>query len=202
MAKRLIELLPERPWTVEEFLAYDDGTDTRYELHRGELVAMAPPLQGHGRLVVRLAIQLASQLRLPCEAMVETGIKSRHDSASFYQADLAVSCAPPRADHRWAEEPVLVAEVRSPSTERHDLYEKLIGYQSIASVQDILVLDTRMARIDHFVRDGRGWRQTTHIGTGDIRLAGLEASIDLARLYEGLLTQEAEGEPKAIVGQG
>ena len=29
--------------TVEEFLAFDDGTDVRHELGRGQIVAVAPP---------------------------------------------------------------------------------------------------------------------------------------------------------------
>ena len=41
-------------WTLEEFLAFDDGADTSYQLLEGRLVAMNPPLRGHG-LVVRLA---------------------------------------------------------------------------------------------------------------------------------------------------
>lgn len=35
-------------FTLVEYLAYDDGTDTRYELVNGELVAMAQPTGIHG----------------------------------------------------------------------------------------------------------------------------------------------------------
>ena len=35
-------------WTLEEFLAFDDGTDTSYQLFEGRIVAMNPPLRGHG----------------------------------------------------------------------------------------------------------------------------------------------------------
>jgi Uma2 family endonuclease len=33
----------EKRWTVDEFLAWDDGTGRRYELVDGRIVAMAPP---------------------------------------------------------------------------------------------------------------------------------------------------------------
>jgi Uma2 family endonuclease len=36
-----------RPMTVAEFLEYDDGTDTRYELIDGQLVAKNPPATKH-----------------------------------------------------------------------------------------------------------------------------------------------------------
>ena len=37
--------------TVDEFLAWDDGTDTRYELVDGTVRAMAPPAGAHGTIV-------------------------------------------------------------------------------------------------------------------------------------------------------
>jgi Uma2 family endonuclease len=39
----------ERPMTVAEFLDFDDGTDTRYELVEGRPVAMNPPNTGPGK---------------------------------------------------------------------------------------------------------------------------------------------------------
>ncbi len=45
---------PER-MTLAEFLDWDDGTDTHYELVQGEVVAMAQPSPAHGRTVGNLA---------------------------------------------------------------------------------------------------------------------------------------------------
>jgi len=36
-----------RRMTLDEFLQWDDGTDTRYELIEGEIVAMAPAMPDH-----------------------------------------------------------------------------------------------------------------------------------------------------------
>lgn len=38
-------------YTFEQYLAYDDGTDTRYELERGELIPMAQARGGHGEIM-------------------------------------------------------------------------------------------------------------------------------------------------------
>ena len=42
--------------TLEEFLRWDDGTDTHYELIGGFPVAMAPPAEVHRALAVRLGL--------------------------------------------------------------------------------------------------------------------------------------------------
>lgn len=190
MAKRLRDLMLNERWSVEEFLELDDGTDTRYELVRGELVAMAPPTASYSRLLARLGYQLSRQLRRPCEPMALVGIWPDREQATFFLADIAVSCEPP-SDTPWCENPVLIAEIRSASTERHDQVRKLVAYQGIPSVRDILLVDSLSARIDHFAREESGWRQTTHIGTAAFELTGLAATIDLGDLYEGMFASPA-----------
>jgi Uma2 family endonuclease len=64
----------DKLWTLEEFLAFDDGTDTSYQLFEGRTVAMNPPLRGHGALVARLIRVVANQLKPPCEVYAEAGI--------------------------------------------------------------------------------------------------------------------------------
>jgi len=54
--------------TLAEFLEWDDGTDTRYELFEGRPVAMALPLVTHGTIVGNLAREIGSRLKPPCLA--------------------------------------------------------------------------------------------------------------------------------------
>ncbi len=35
--------------TAEDYLNYDDGTDTRYELYNGQLIEVPPPKIGVGK---------------------------------------------------------------------------------------------------------------------------------------------------------
>ena len=47
-----------KKFTLEEYLAYDDGTDIRYELVNGELVAMSVSTAIHAFIVEFLAEQI------------------------------------------------------------------------------------------------------------------------------------------------
>ncbi len=66
-----------RAMTADEFLAWDDGTDTRHELVDGEIVAMAPPTDAHGTIAVNVGVEIADRLRAraPCRAIGEAGIR-------------------------------------------------------------------------------------------------------------------------------
>lgn len=50
--------------TLEEFLAYDDGTDTRYELVDGELVEMPPESDENLDIARRLLLEIIQHLPL------------------------------------------------------------------------------------------------------------------------------------------
>src|SRR5947199_5880658 len=104
--------------TLSEFLRWDDGTDTRWELIDGVPVAMAPPGVAHGRLAARLAgrIDAALSARPPCFVQSEAGIVRADRRDRFYVADLAVSCALPKAGQQITTEPVLIVEILAPST--------------------------------------------------------------------------------------
>ncbi len=137
---------PELRMTLAEFLEWDDGTDTRYELIEGVPVAMTPPQNAHGMVAANIigSIVVALRQRPPCVAVSEAGIISPSKKDTWYQADLAVTCRPHEPGEHETPEPRLIVEVLSPSTEAHDRKVKLPDYRQISSVQEILLVDPAM----------------------------------------------------------
>ena len=180
-----------KPWTLDEFLAFDDGTDTRHELIGGEIVAMTPPARAHVVLAGRLASRIGSALRPPCEVATEAGIVPPRRTDSWYKADVAVTCTPGRPSDPFIAEPVVVVEVLSPSTAVVDRGRKLPDYREIPSVRDILLVSSIEPRIEHWRRTADGWSAQELRGTGAVRLQALGGlTIDLRALYEGVLPDE------------
>lgn len=65
--------------TFEDYLAYDDGTDNRYELEDGELILMNPPTGRHALIVyflVNTFIAEITRLQLPWAAMQLIGVRT------------------------------------------------------------------------------------------------------------------------------
>ena len=172
-------------WTVEEFLAWDDGTDTRYELIGGDIVAMAPPSVEHSTIVINLAVELRNRLRPPCRVLGEVGVVLPDRDDTHYRADLAVTCAPPQRGLHHAPEPVLIAEVLSPSTALHDRGLKLDDYCRLSSVREVLLVSSQERRVQHWRRDGERWLVENLIGEAELRLEAATDPIPLSALYEG-----------------
>ena len=182
-----------RLWTLREFLAFDDGTDTRYELFDGQIVAMAPASDVHGALVARLALRIGGGLRPPCEVVIEAGIVPPERADSWYEADLAVTCGG-LTGQQFIAEPILIVEVLSPSTAATDRDRKLPDYRTIPSLQDILVVSSSEPRIEHFRREEDGWKIHDLRGAGTLRLQALDLTLDLAELYAGLTLERAQAQ--------
>ena len=134
MAERARKLM-----SAAEFLEWDDGTDTRYELIDGRARAMAPPIEAHGTVVANLARHIGNRLKPPCRVVVEAGIIPVDRADTWCQADLVVTCAPLERGARAIAEPRLIVEVLSPSTAAHDRGVKLADYRKLASVELLLV---------------------------------------------------------------
>jgi Uma2 family endonuclease len=178
-----------RFWTLDEFLAFDDGTDRRYELFEGQIVAMAPASDVHGALVARLGRQIGNALRAGCEVVTEAGIVPPERSDSWYQADLAVTCAG-LTGQQFVAEPRLIVEVLSPPTAATDRERKLPDYRTIPSLENILVVSSSEPRIEHYQREADGWKIHDLRGGGTLRLEALGISLDLRELYTGVLVSE------------
>lgn len=185
-----------RRMTLDEFLRWDDGTDTRYELIGGFPVAMAPMLEVHRILAMRLGSRVDAALarRRPCNAQTEAGVIRPDRADSFFVADLAVTCTPSEAGRQFAADPILIVEILSPSKERHDRRVKLPVYQQIGSVQEILLIAADEVYAELHSRQGDLWVIRIIPAGGSIQLASVGIEVSLSELYEGLaLSAEGAG---------
>jgi Uma2 family endonuclease len=175
--------------TLAEFLGWEDGTDTRYELLEGFPVAMAPPAPAHGLLAAQLCIRIgaALQSRRPCMVQVEAGIARPDRDDTCYVADLAVSCKPPLRGDQLISDPVLIVEVLSPSTGLYDRQTKVSDYRRIGSVEEILLIDSASIFAEVLRREGERW--ITEIVRGPratLSLASIGLTAVMSELYEGI----------------
>ena len=175
----------EKLWTVDEFLAWSDGTDRRYELVDGQVVAMAPPSEGHGTIVANLTGELRNRLTPPGRIVSEAGVVPGDRNDTYYQADLLVTCSAPERGRAYPPEPVLIVEVLSPSTEVHDRGRKVEDYSRLPSVDEILLVASEERRVRYWRRDGRRWIVEDLIGEAELRLEIVPDPIPLAAIYDG-----------------
>jgi Uma2 family endonuclease len=123
--------------TFEEFLNYDDGTDTLYELEHGELI----PMPSESELNCRIAMFLVAyflklgipydRLRMKTEIAVNSRMVGvRVPDLVVFSEDLAIAMLPAKRSLILMDmpPPLLVVEVVSPNQESRDYRYKRSEY--------------------------------------------------------------------------
>ena len=120
-------------------------------------------------------------------AQAEAGIVRPDRDDTYYVADLAVTCSPYQRGEQLVKDPILIVEILSPGTERHDRRTKLPVYRDIESISEILLIDSESVYAEILRREGDRW--ITELVQGrdaTLRLSSVELQIAMAELYEGI----------------
>ena len=171
---------------VDQFLAWTEEHEGRFELDDGEVVAMSPQKVRHARTkyLVHKALERAiERASLPCE-MLPDGITVRIDDFTACEPDATVSCGPEfDLESKEAARPELVVEVSSPGTRSLDAGRKLIGYFRVPSIIHYVIIDTKSRVIVHHQR-GAGDRIDTRIlASGKLILHPPGLEIEVGELF-------------------
>jgi Uma2 family endonuclease len=176
-----------RKMTADEFFDWDSGDDRRYQLIDGVPVAMAPPSEAHAVLLAGLARKIGEALdrRPPCTVRVPGAVRSAVRNDRVWEPDLAVTCTPHNRGQKGTIDPLLVVEILSPGTERGDRFDKLIDYQLVQSIEEIVLLHQDRIAAEVYRRDGSTWTIELIAGANQsLRLRSIGAEIPLGALYE------------------
>jgi Uma2 family endonuclease len=181
-----------RRMTPEEFLAWQEKQDKLYELVDGlpvlPLKMMTGATQTHDRVAVNVIASLHRQLRGgPCRPTTDD-LAVRIPAGNIRRPDITIECGQAGGREMTVREPRIIIEVLSPSTRTFDRFRKLVEYQSIESLQHILLVDTEAPRIDMVTRRPDGtWYPTPYEGLDAvIELTAVGASLKLADVFEGV----------------
>lgn len=173
---------------VSEFRLWVEGRPAheRWELLDGEPVLMAPPRERHRRIVMNLAGRLDA-LAEPrgCRAMPGLAILSAAMGDFAPIPDVVVRCGPPLPEG-YAADPLLVAEVLSPSTMSLDRGRKIDFYRTVPSLAVLLIVYSDEARVEVWRRAGDDWSVAALGLDGTVSLPELDGAVPVRDLYRGL----------------
>jgi Uma2 family endonuclease len=173
--------------TVPEFLSWVEKQDQRrFELVRGDVVAMAPERAEHVQAKLAAAMALREAVRragVDCQAFVE-GLAVVIDDETTYIPDALVTCGATAPSSLVAPNPVIVVEVLSPSSRRIDTTVKLTDYFRVPSLIHYLVVDLGRRHAVHYRRLGDGTFTLAIVRDGEIMFDPPGLTVAFAALFE------------------
>ena len=172
--------------TLEEFFEFEEASPVRHEFIDGAIFAMTGASRAHNFITQNLASVIRSHLtRGPCKVFsFEMKLVIRRDVNNIsYYPDVIVDCRPDPRDTHCVQNPKLIAEVLSPSTQLVDRREKLQNYRLIDSVEEYVLVAQDERRVTVYSRAER-WKPRVYGGTdAAVELRSIDLAVPLADLY-------------------
>jgi Uma2 family endonuclease len=191
--------------TVKEYLYWEDRAEEKHEYHNGEVIAMAGGKINHNRVCRNLVSGLHTRLRgKTCETFNSENKVWIADRNGFYYPDAFVICGEIQFyENRQdiVENPILIFEVLSESTELRDRGEKFRQYMSLSSFREYVLVNPDTVWLEVFYKKSANeWQYTVYQSLSDtLHLQSIDVHIPLAELYEQVRFGE---EVKAEEGEG
>jgi Uma2 family endonuclease len=178
----------QRRMTVDQFLAWAEAREGRYELFDGVVYTISPERAGHAEVKLAVAKVLGGAIaraEVACWVLPD-GMTVRVDRHTAHEPDALVYCGPKLPSSAVeVPEPVVVVEVLSPSTRHVDASAKLAGYFRLSSVRHYLIVDPEQRLVIHHARGEGDGIDTRVVRRGTVRLDPPGIRLAVAKLFAG-----------------
>lgn len=171
--------------TFEEYLEFEDTSETRHELVDGHLYAFAGASARHNLIAGDVFGLFRSASRETHCQVFTHAMRLRVSSRVTYYPDIMVTCDPDDNHEQYRSKPCLIVEVLSPSTMLIDRREKLIAYQGIDSLRGYMMVYRDDHRVESYTRNDDGiWVYANLTGEQDIWFPCVNLTLPVHALYE------------------
>jgi Uma2 family endonuclease len=173
-------------YTYEQYLEIERRSDVRHEYLNGEIYALAGGTPEHAFLAAQV-IHLLGRALPPACRMATSDLKISVEGSGLYTyPDAAIICGQAKFDVRDRQavvNPTVLVEVTSESTEDYDRGAKLLHYQSISSLQCLIIVSHRQPLVTVFRRATDEWKSANY-GPGTVaELDGPVQRLEVESVY-------------------
>lgn len=166
----------------ERYLAYEREQPIRHELVDGYLYATTGASDRHEEIALNLAAELRQAVRGTSCRVYKGDLKIRV-ADDFYYPDVFVRCSDERGDPYFKTDPVMIAEILSPGTQRHDRGDKRLAYFSLPTLQEYLLIAQDRVRVEVYRGDSLRLAELLETTEAVLRLESVEFEMSLGELY-------------------
>lgn len=182
--------------TVAEYLEFERESDIRHEYINGEVNAMAGASPNHNRITMKLSYRLYGNLTgKTCEVFGGDQRVQMERYKTYFYPDLSVVGGEPQFTDDKPEalqNPILIIEVLSPTTEKFDRDEKFSLYRQLDSLREYALVSQESPRIAcYYLNENNIWEFSDAVGLeSSITFKSLDCTLSLADIYEHVVFED------------
>ena len=174
----------------EEYLILEEKNPLKHEYINGEIYAMAGASDRHVTIAGNLYMLLRNHLRgSGCRVYISDMKLKLETKNCFYYPDLLVTCEnEDQAIANYKKYPKLIVEILSNSTEAFDRGDKFSDYQSLETLEEYVLINSKKQRVECFRRkDNQLWILQTYTDQDqNFELISVNFTGKINELYEDI----------------
>ncbi|NCS09586.1 MAG: Uma2 family endonuclease [Microcystis aeruginosa G13-07] len=185
--------------TPEEYLQFEEKSPIKHEYIDGQIYAMAGTTDIHNIIGLNFTFIIRNHLRGSDCRVYFTDLKVRLEKRNhFYYPDIIVTCDDrDRETATYKSFPKLIIEVLSDSTEAFDRGDKFNDYQTLESLQEYVLVNSKHQRVETFRRGEQGlWILQTY-QQESFSLQSINLTASFQDLYEDVTLETVNDTPES-----
>ena len=179
----------ERLYSVKEYLAFEERAKNKHEYYNGKIIKMPGASYRHNQITANIIAALINAL-YDKDFIVTTSDTKIHipQLASFVYPDAVVVFEKPELYQGRTDvilNPLLIVEITSPSTRKHDRGVKFQEYKTLSSFKEYVLVDqTKPWVFASYKIADRTWKDTdANKLDGSIYLQSVDCALEMQRVY-------------------
>ncbi|MEH1894876.1 MAG: Uma2 family endonuclease [Nostoc sp.] len=188
--------------TPEAYLELEEKSNIKHEYIDGQVYAMAGTTDIHNTIALNLALLIRNHFRGSGCRVYFADIKAKLEKRNrFYYPDIIVTCDPKdRETPTYKRFPKLIIEVLSESTEGFDRGDKFNDYQTLDSLEEYVLVNSKHQRVETFYRNEQGlWVLQTYTPDDQtFELKSINLTATFTDLYDNVELEAVTEKPELI----
>ncbi|HSU05993.1 MAG TPA: Uma2 family endonuclease [Acetobacteraceae bacterium] len=190
--------LRQKRMTREQFFAWAEAQDKRYEFDGFQPVAMVGSTINHNHIVRNIHRSLYARLiGSGCLPMgPDDGVATIGDTVRY--PDAVITCTRTPGTSRLVENPVVVFEIISSGNSANDRIIKVREYRAVPTIHTYVIVEQNSIGLTLLRRhESNAWITTTLTGDDPLRLHDPDIEIPITEFYENVDLPAAPDTPPA-----
>lgn len=163
-----METVAQRLYSLEEYLAFCETHEGRFEFVNGEIIEMSGETTTSNRIAGNIHRYLGAVLGRERYEFYQNSVKLKMDDGRIVRIPDFMICEEIGDAVRYTTLPLLMVEVLSESTAKTDRMDKLSEYSAEPSLQYYLMIEQSKCGVEMYARDGERWQVKRYNSLDDL----------------------------------
>jgi Uma2 family endonuclease len=187
-----MEAVAERLYSLEEYFAFCETHEGRFEFVNGEIIKMSGETTTSNRIAGNIHRYLGDILDDEGYEFYQNSVKLRIGEGKVFRIPDFAICEQKGDAVRYTTLPLLLVEVLSDSTAKIDRVDKLREYSSEPSLLYYLIIEQTKCFVEIYIRDGEKWCVKFYDKLEDvIKLGHFNVELPLSAIYKKVVLSNA-----------